>query len=420
MKNLLSKLDKNVLAILEEIGHKADEQKIAAYVVGGFVRDILLKRRNVDIDVVVEGDALFLAKMYAQQHQASLTIHDRFGTAVVKLADEYRVDFAAARKEKYLHPGALPVVENGTIRDDLFRRDFSINAMAVRINRDSWAQLADEFGGLEDLKKRKIRILHEKSFIDDPTRILRAVRFEQRFRFTVEPKTKKLLVSALDHKLPLQVKDERYFAEFKKILFEESPLPALKRLAQVKGLSFLLANGKVDLSFLGKVAKTVAAVKKKYLMGEVVDWWLVYFMALLKNCSQLSVKQIFIQFNLRRIDRDKILLQRKVPEVVNIISRKTVTPAEVYTALKPLSYENQVFVRAVCPSPVAKNRIDAFWKKYDKIELSINGTDLKEMGIPEGEQIRIILNRILLKKVDGKIRTREQELKEAERLKVVV
>ena len=194
MRNLLSKLDKNTLAILEEIGRKADEQGSLAYVVGGFVRDILLRRRNLDIDVVVEGDALLLAKMYAQQHQASLTIHNRFGTAVVKLTEGYRVDFATARKERYLHPGALPIVEKGVIRDDLFRRDFSINAMAVRINRDSWGQLVDEFGGLEDIKNKKIRVLHEKSFIDDPTRILRAVRFERRFKFIIEPGTREFLV----------------------------------------------------------------------------------------------------------------------------------------------------------------------------------------------------------------------------------
>lgn len=419
MKNLLSKLDKNVLAILTEIGGKADEKGIKVYVVGGFVRDIFLKRRNLDIDIVVEGDALLLAKVFSQQHQASLTIHDRFGTAVVRLSDGYRVDFATARKEKYVQPGALPTVEKGAIRDDLFRRDFSINAMAVRINQDGWGQLVDEFGGLEDLKKKKIRVLHEKSFIDDPTRILRAVRFEQRFKFTLEPKTKKLLVSALEHKLPFQVKDERYFAEFRKILFEENPFPALKQLAALKGLDFLLANAKVDFTLLAKVDKTVSLLKKSSLLSQSIEGWLVYFMALLENCPEQAVKQIFLQFNLRRIDRDKILLQKRVPEVLKVISRKDVTPAEIYTALKPLSPENQVFVRAVCP-PAAKNRIDAFWKKYDKIELSINGTDLKEMGVPEGEQIRVILNKILLKKVDGKIRSREQELKEAERLKVVV
>lgn len=418
MKNYLAKLEKDALAILEEIGRKADEHGVTAYVVGGFVRDIFLKRKNLDIDVVAEGDALLLAKFFSQQHQASLTIYDRFGTAVVKLSDGYRVDFATARKEKYVQPGALPTVEKGAIRDDLFRRDFSINAMAVRINRDRWGQLVDEFGGSADLKKKKIRILHDKSFMDDPTRILRAVRFEQRFKFTLEPKTKKLLVSALEHKLPLQVKDERYFAEFRKILFEERPLPALKQLAQLKGLSFLLANAKVDFALLGKVDKTITLLKRKVLLAKPIDGWIVYFMALLENCSDQAVNQIFIQFNLRRVDRDKILLQKKVPGVLKLISQ-TASPAEVYTALKPLSYENQVYVRAVC-APAARNRIDAFWKKYDKIELSINGTDLKEMGIPEGERIRVILNKILLKKVDGKIRSREQELKEAERLKVVV
>ena len=203
MKSRLNGLNQNILRTLKNIGSFAQRRGLTAYAVGGFVRDAILKRKNFDVDVVVEGDAVAFARALAaslvKEQKLAIKIYKEFGTATFHYANGFRVDFATARREIYRRPGALPEVSPGSICDDLFRRDFTVEARAMVINEDCFGQLVDIFDGLKNLQEGQIRILHNKSFLDDPTRILRAVRFERRFDFGMEPETLTLLKSAIEN-----------------------------------------------------------------------------------------------------------------------------------------------------------------------------------------------------------------------------
>src|SRR3990172_6687988 len=185
-------LPAELVEFMQEAGLVAASQGGSLYLVGGVVRDLLLKRANLDLDLVVTGDAISLAKKLAGVTSGKLTTHPRFGTATLTW-DKWRVDIATSRSEHYNRPGALPTVHAGPIDLDLFRRDFTINAMAIELVPSRWGRVLDFYGGREDLERGLLRVLHEDSFIDDATRIWRGLRYERRLNFKLEPKTLRLL-----------------------------------------------------------------------------------------------------------------------------------------------------------------------------------------------------------------------------------
>jgi len=213
--------------VIEIVGKIADEARVRAYLVGGPVRDKLLGKVNYDLDFVVEGNGIKFAEILNKELKGKLTAYRAFGTATIQLKGK-RVDIVTARKESYKHPAAYPDVTPGTIKDDLFRRDFTINAMALALNRKNFGRLVDFYGGQKDLKKRVIRVLHDKSFMDDPTRIFRAVRFSVRFGFKIEPHTKILIKEALLAGFLGDVNKGRIKKEIELFLKEKNPGKCLK------------------------------------------------------------------------------------------------------------------------------------------------------------------------------------------------
>jgi tRNA nucleotidyltransferase (CCA-adding enzyme) len=184
--NLLTeRLPKGIIGILKDLGEIADELDLNAYLVGGLVRDVVLKRENLDVDIVIEGDGIQFARVFAERSGAKVRSYPKFGTAVVVMPDDFKLDIATARIEHYESPAALPEVMLSSLKRDLFRRDFTINTLAVHLNKAHYGTLIDHFGGMRDIKERSIRVLHNLSFVEDPTRILRAIRFEQRFGFKI-------------------------------------------------------------------------------------------------------------------------------------------------------------------------------------------------------------------------------------------
>ncbi|GAI24807.1 unnamed protein product, partial [marine sediment metagenome] len=161
-----------------------------AYVVGGFVRDLLLGIENLDIDIVVEGKGIILAQKLGKELKGEVKKFPEFGTAAVMLPDGFKIDVATARSEFYEYPAALPRVEFASLKQDLYRRDFTINSMAVRLNKKGLGDLIDFYGGERDLKKKVVRVLYNLSFVEDPTRIFRAIRFEQRYGFQIDSQTR--------------------------------------------------------------------------------------------------------------------------------------------------------------------------------------------------------------------------------------
>jgi len=413
MKNYLSNLDTKLLRVIQEVGREADRRGLSAYVVGGIVRDIILKKKNLDLDIVVEGDALALAKALAKKWKTRLTLYKQFGTACLEMRGGLRVDLTTARKERYAHPGALPTVRAGGLKEDLFRRDFTVNTMAIAINPDGFGQLVDKFGGLADLSSKKVRILHDQSFTDDPTRILRAVRFEQRFHFHMERRTLSLMKTALHKKAVASVKPPRYFSEFKKILCEADPLKCLKRLHHLGGLRFL--DPKLDVRFqeMSLMHQRIQKIKQKLLYKQNNCWWLIYFMGLIARANDRTIEGILAKFHFTRDERTSILQSQKTKEIIKRLSVPSLLSSQVYQILRPLSMEAVFYLRVRTSRTVVCRRIDCFLAKDSNVKLQINGKDLKQMGVASGCEMGRVLEDVLCLKIDKRVRTKREELNAA-------
>lgn len=235
MYGLLSKLDKKALKIICDAGQLASGLGFRAYLVGGPMRDLILGRLNVDLDIAVEGNGIRLAETFADLYQTiNITRYPAFKTATVQISRSLVVDFATARSESYSRGGAFPKVAVSDIKQDLWRRDFTINAIAISINPENWGKLVDPFGGLTDLRARRIRILHPKSFLDDPTRIIRAARFKARLGFSIERKTLQCLKEAVSAGALDTIKPQRYKKDFDKIFKEKTSQKAIQYLKSWK------------------------------------------------------------------------------------------------------------------------------------------------------------------------------------------
>ncbi|MFH1360084.1 MAG: hypothetical protein ABIJ41_03495 [Candidatus Omnitrophota bacterium] len=417
MKSVLARCDRNILRRLREIGWEAEKNKMNAYVVGGFVRDLLLHKNNFDVDVVVEGDAVKLAQLLAQRKKAKVTIYPVFKTATLMDAQGGQLDLSSARKEHYAYSGALPAVTLGSIHDDLFRRDFAINAMAISIHPDQFGMVIDDFRGQKDLDEKSIRVLHDQSFKDDPTRILRAVRFEQRLHFKIERHTLDLMKKALSKHADDDVKPPRYFEEFKKILKEDQPVRCLERLHQFKGLEFLGDNYRMTPSIkksLKNIEKNRKALKKRFALKQF-DLQILYLMALWHKRSGKSTEKTMSRFHFTREDKKRILESRNVISLSRRLSVKRMRPSDVYRILKPLSYETVAFLTTQTKNPRIQKRIFGFLKQDQSVALSVNGEDLKRLGIKEGRMIGDILKKCFDAKLDGKVRSKKQEMRYAQK-----
>lgn len=231
-KKMNKQLPTNINNLLQKISQTANDIHVSVYLIGGIVRDILLGKNNDDVDIVVEGDGVVFAKELQEDYGGEVIIHESFGTATWTHPTGFEVDVTSSRLEYYDRPAALPNVEMSTLKEDVFRRDFSINAMAIRLNEDEYGDVVDPFRGQQDLAEKKIRILHNLSFIEDPTRILRGVRFETRFGFRMDDQTEKLALQSIE-----QIKDvsvNRIADEMAKLFTEEDPSEAIRRLFELQ------------------------------------------------------------------------------------------------------------------------------------------------------------------------------------------
>lgn len=228
-----------VAALLRALGRLAASRGDQAYAVGGCVRDWLLGATNatalVDVDVCVEGDGIAFARAAAATLRAEVVVHDQFGTATLTRSRRGRIDIAGCRRETYREPAAYPKVAPGTLRDDLFRRDFTINAMAMSLAPGAFGRLIDEFGGLRDLRAKRLRVLHSRSFLDDPSRILRAARFAPRYQLALESKTAGYLRQAMASGMLSRLNRGRVRKELLQMLKEPQPASCLAQLGQWVG-----------------------------------------------------------------------------------------------------------------------------------------------------------------------------------------
>jgi tRNA nucleotidyltransferase (CCA-adding enzyme) len=414
MKKYLESLPieiKNLVCLARDISVK---DNMPAYLVGGVVRDLILGIKNLDLDIVVEGDGIKFARKFSGSLNARIVEHARFGTATVTLPDNIKVDFSTARKEIYPEPACLPQVSGGSLQDDLSRRDFSINAMAISIGAKDFARAIDHFCGKSDLRMKKIRILHDASFIDDPTRILRAVRFEKRYNFKIEPRTLKRLKEAVAVGMLEKVQPQRLREEIVIILKENDPAKYIRRIKELAGLGFIsprLSLSKKTCSLLSSLKKENAWFKRAYPARRRLDTWLTYFMAMVDPLDLSAVKAVCAKFVFSSGEEKRILNYKKIRrEHIKELSRTDIKPERIFALLEPLSYEVILMLKAKYRDMPFRKHVRDFFEIYNGMRILARGADLYRLGVAPGPDYQKIFSAVLKAKLQGAIRTKEEEL----------
>jgi tRNA nucleotidyltransferase (CCA-adding enzyme) len=411
-------LPEMVSETLEALGRLAGERGERAHAVGGFVRDMLLGRANLDVDVVVEGDGVAFAQAFGELHGVPVKIHRRFGTAVLVVSREFHVDVTSARTEYYVRPGALPTVERSSLRQDLFRRDFTINAMAACLEPSCFGAIADPFGGLRDLESGVVRVLHGLSFIDDPTRILRAVRFEERYGFSMDPGTEGQARRAVELDMLSEVSGARLREELLGILAEESPARALARLDRIGALAELLPDG----AGVAAVPDAVGAVEQA--LGEIGARFarppkkrVALVAALSAGRSRVETERWLRHFRFGKeyADTAIALAERGGRVLAQLQDRRGMRDSRLYRLLSPLSVEGIVNLWAR-GNDAARDRIDRFVGVLAGTRMSVSGSDLITFGATPSEAFSAILARALDDRLDGRAVGRSAELANLKRI----
>lgn len=422
------RLPGSLYRLIVQLGREADKRSVGAFIVGGFVRDLFLGRKNYDLDIVVEKDAVGFARDIADIVKGALVVHHKFGTATVvnpwpswlgtppRPNSKFKIDIATTRKETYDEPAQLPKVEFSSLREDLYRRDFTINAMAVKINSEQFGLFIDFFGGTQDLSEGIIRVLHDGSFIDDPTRVFRAVRFEKRFSFRIEDHTEYLIKHALKKEMFGRTENQRIRDELILMLSEETALEAVLRMKELNELRFI--HPELTLSpnikkHFRRMRGVIAWYRSNASGRRELDEWLVNFILVTMELSadqalEVAEKFVFTTSAAKRFLRFKECSS----EVLGMLSQpQALSPSRIWEALTALSHESMLCMLAVSDSERATRRIKEFLSSYNTVKLKIKGEDIKKEGIPPGPLYRKVLKQVLYAKLDGKVSGREEELR---------
>ena len=406
---------KRVQNILNKIGEIGDRLNYPVFMVGGVVRDLFLGIENYDIDIVVEGEGIKFARDLSKDLKGRIKSHEKFGTAIVILADGFKIDVATARREFYEYPAAFPKVELSSIRKDLYRRDFTMNAMAIQLNQKYFGKLIDFFGGQKDLRLGIIRVLYNLSFVEDPARIIRAIRFEQRYNFRMDKSTEDFLKKAIDDKLLSRLRKKRVAEELILILQEENPLKSIKRMEELGALKYILPEAEFDEDTIERLNK----VKDNYdfwkgnIPDEKIQLWMIYFCCLIKKLEKIQVQRIFK----RLIFKQKFFyninyIYLNLDQITKFISQKDgILASNIYIKLKGLSNEMLFLAMMESSNNIAKERIVNYFEKYKKESVYISGEELKKLQIEPGPIYSQILNRLLYARLDGEVKNKENEIK---------
>ncbi|OGF52910.1 MAG: hypothetical protein A2497_00260 [Candidatus Firestonebacteria bacterium RifOxyC12_full_39_7] len=413
VKDLMEKrLGGKVYSLLQEIGKLADKEKCKVYVVGGFVRDLLLNIENFDMDIVIEGDGIGFASVLAKKLNADIKKHKKFGTAVLNLPGGFKIDVATARVEFYAYPASAPTVEFSKIKYDLYRRDFTINAMAIELNRQDFGMLVDFFGAQKDLQEKQIKVMHNMSFVEDPTRIFRAIRFEQRYGFKMEESSMNFLDNALDLEMFDQLATYKMKDELVLILSEDLPLKAIDRMRELDVLKYIHPGIKVTPAKKHIFREITNSFTVEVLfLDDPVDRWLVNFLALVDDLNLDQITHICEKFKLSsKVIAQLSQIRTGEKEILRILEKVKMKNSEVYNLLFKVSYEGLLFYMSKSKSMRARQRIHLYLSSLYKIKVDVTGEDLKAYGIKPGPVYKEIFKELLNLKLDGTIKTRAEEL----------
>jgi len=399
-KEIKASIPRDILSLIKDAGELAAEGGHRLYLVGGVVRDIFLRRPNFDLDLALEGDAPSLARELAKIRNGRVVTHARFGTATFKKA-EISLDLVTARSETYSRPGALPAVKPGRIDDDLFRRDFTINGMAASLEPDRFGELVDPYGGKDDLDRRFIRILHKDSFRDDPTRIWRAIRYEQRLDFNLEQETERLL--RRDVFLMGKVSGDRLRHELERILEEDRPEKALRRAAELGALQQLLTS----LEGNGWLARRFQAARKSSEQRKPDSG---IYLALLVWRLENDDIEAFVERLRFGSEVSKAL--RDIPKMKQTFFALTVQrikPSAICRLLESHRQQTIVAASLAVDSALVRRRLKHYLSRLRFVSPDLSGEDLKKMGVPQGKKLGALLGSLKEARLDGVVKTREEE-----------
>ncbi|MTI94833.1 MAG: CBS domain-containing protein [Firmicutes bacterium] len=414
-----NRLPKRLQGLLLLLGQKADKEGFKVYAIGGFVRDLILGLPNYDLDLVVEDNAIKFASLLPPLLGGKLHVHEEFGTACLTLPDGFQIDFATARMEFYQFPAAQPEVEQTSIKHDLYRRDFTINTMAICLNSSSFGKFLDFFGGYEDLEAGLIRVLYNLSFVEDPTRILRAVRFAGRYGFSIEAQTGVLLENAIRDRILTRAPAARIGHELR-LLFQEPNVPALLETAHELGI---IKGIFPDLELSESLSEQVLAA------GQVLDWneqlgdpvhpaWLIYPLLLLRQVDTQKRKEHSERMGLTAAElKDVLLVLEQADTIGSQLSVRDLRDSTIYQLLQGWPVVGLLALMAIFHDQQRlRSRVVFYLEELADVELDINGHDLLNLGFKPGPVIGRVLQALKRALLDGEINSREQQLSLAREL----
>ena len=407
-------LPRRIISLIKDFGTTADSLGYNAYLVGGLVRDMFLKRENLDVDIVIEGDGIRFAQEFAENHEARVRSHKKFGTAVLIFPDGFKVDLATARIEYYETPAAPPMVETSSLKMDLLRRDFTVNTLAIKLNKRDYGTLIDYFGGQKDLRERLIRVLHNLSFVEDPTRVFRAVRFEQRFGFTIGKLTLSLIKNAIDINCFKDLSGRRLFTELKLILMENKPDQAIERMHELDLLQFISP----DIEYtegLKKILEDIKAVISWFdllYLEEPYEAWKTFWYGLTSSLDPKAIQDLAARMQMNDMESRGMIAQRlNLDHIVDSLIRiKGDDNFGIYTLLSQYDTEILLFMMAKANNEKIKKIISNYFTRLKGKKLHLKGRDLKDMGFQPGPLYKEIFTRLLEASLNSKVGTREEEI----------
>jgi tRNA nucleotidyltransferase (CCA-adding enzyme) len=385
---------------LQQLATLAEEQKIQLYLVGGGVRDLMLNRPNLDLDLVAEGDAgaaIRLGKALQQKDpQIKLQIFEKYQTIAIRWVDDLAVDIATARTETYEKPGVNPNVEHASLQQDLYRRDFTINAMAIALNGSCPGQLIDHFGGKQDLETRIVRAIHPNSFIEDPTRIFRSIRFATRLNFSLAAQTEQFIRRSVKNGLHDGIGGDRLKTEVIYILKAPYWLSALEKLADLDALRCIHSGLKLT-DLLKKQLKMLDDAANKLTNLKVASWQLRFERLLLD--ADLTILE---KFYLEAQALERIRLTHENLSILEKLSEQDLDIRALHQLCQKLSNEVCLLLGSAV-SPSVQTSLYAYLERRMQLVPLLNGNDLQTLGFKPGPQLREMLAALFTEQLVGNL-----------------
>jgi len=413
---ILDKLPDWTIELLKKIGVIGDRLRFKIYIVGGIIRDLLIGVESLDIDLVIVGDIKLFCEhikdTFANNFKEYKT-NEQFKTAKLIFKDDFKIDVARARKEKYPIIGSLPVVEKtNNIRDDLARRDFTINAMAVQINANSFGKFIDYFGGEYDLKKKLINVIHKESFLDDPTRIIKAINFALRYNFTLSKTVKILIKEALQRNVFSYISIARLKNELIALLNEADAVKALQLLKNYSILKNISGAFSIEFRLNKKIINLLKRIKKIILCEKPdIEVWLLYFLALLEDYSYVELEEKIKNWHLTNSQMRAIIAAKlhATHHLITLLRKRNLLNSQLYEELKDIPTVVLFYLMAKVNNNICEKRIIYFLNFLAKQKIQLTGNELVKLGLPPGPIYKQIKEELLHKKIDEPSRFKNLE-----------